>query len=164
MLILLEYPMKYVFLFGFFFMTAQLSAQQSFVVTGDDAKTGFGSVSHSVGQVIITTDTTKKGSVMHGVQLPYELFRNPVGIDELEDIQAEAFPNPTFDRVKITLPEHHQGTCEVSLISIDGSILETHIIDGNEYLLSLSQYSAGLYTILLTKDARTVSSFTIIKH
>lgn len=163
-LILSEYPMKYVFLIGFFCISAQLSAQQSFVVTGDDAKTGFGSVSFSIGQVIVHSDSTNKGSVMHGLQLPYELFRNTVGIDELHEIQAEAYPNPTFDRVKITLPEEHQGTCSVSLVSLEGSILESHAIDGNEYLLSLSQYSPGMYSIVITKDARTVSSFSIIKH
>lgn len=156
--------MKYVFLFGFFYMSFQLSAQQSFVVTGDDTNTGFGSVNYSVGQVIITSDSTRKGSIMHGVQLPFELFRNPVGINELHDIQAIAYPNPTFDRVKISIPEHHQGPFSLSLISGNGSIIETQTIYESEFILSLTQHSTGMYTILISKDNRTVSSFSIIKH
>jgi hypothetical protein len=160
----MEYPMKYVFLFGFFYMSFQLSAQQSFVVTGDDTHTGFGSVNYSVGQVIITSDSTRKGSIMHGVQLPFELFRNPVGIHELQDIQAIAYPNPTFDRVKISIPEHHQGPFSLSLISGNGSVIETQTIYESEFILSLTQHSTGMYTILISKDNRTVSSFSIIKH
>ena len=156
--------MKWIFLFSLLFFTIDLSAQQSFVVTGDDIKTGFGSVNHSVGQLIITSDSTKKGSIIHGVQLPFELFRNPVGVEEYKDIQAEAYPNPTFDHVKIFIPEHHHGPFTVSVFSSNGTLIESHRVNTNEMLISLSNQPSGMYTIRIAKETKTVSSYSIIKH
>lgn len=156
--------MKWFLLFGLFFITLDLSAQQSFVVTGDDIKTGYGSVHHSVGQLIITSDSTLRGSIMHGVQLPIELFRNPVGVEEFEDIKAEAYPNPTFDHVKISIPEQYIGPFTISVISANGSMIETHTINANELLITLANQPAGMYTIRIAQDSKTVSSYSIIKH
>lgn len=156
--------MKWIFLIAIFFLAIDLSAQQSFVVTGDDIKTGFGSVHYSVGQLIITSDSTKKGSIMHGVQLPIELFRNPVGVEEYEDIQAEAYPNPTFDHVKISIPAKYQGPFTISLISSNGNIIETLHSNTNELLVSLLNNPSGMYTIRISQGSKTVSSYSIIKH
>jgi hypothetical protein len=87
--------MKWLFLIGFLFISLELSAQEAFVVTGDDLTTGFGTVNYSVGQLIVRSDSTKNGSMRHGIQIPIELFKIPVGIDEITEIYAEAFPNPT---------------------------------------------------------------------
>lgn len=160
----MEHDMKWFLLFGLFFITLDLSAQQSFVVTGDDIKTGYGSVHHSVGQLIITSDSTLRGSIMHGVQLPIELFRNPVGVEEFEDIKAEAYPNPTFDHVKISIPEQYIGPFTISVISANGSMIETHTINANELLISLANQPAGMYMIRIAQDSKTVSSYSIIKH
>ena len=40
--------MKWLFLIGFLFVSVQLSAQEAFVVTGDDLTTGFGTVNYTV--------------------------------------------------------------------------------------------------------------------
>jgi hypothetical protein len=50
------------------------------------------------------------------------------------------------------------------LISGNGSVIETQTIYESEFILSLTQHSTGMYTILISKDNRTVSSFSIIKH
>ena len=67
--------MKWLFLIGFLFVSVQLSAQEAFVVTGDDLSTGFGTVNYSVGQLIVKSDSTKNGSMRHGIQIPIELFK-----------------------------------------------------------------------------------------
>ena len=112
--------MKWLFLIGFLFVSVQLSAQEAFVVTGDDLSTGFGTVNYSVGQLIVKSDSTKNGSMRHGIQIPIELFKIPVGIDEISEIHAEAFPNPTFDHVKIIIPEKYQGPFTLTLMDIKG--------------------------------------------
>lgn len=156
--------MKWLFLFGFLFVSVQLSAQEAFVVTGDDLTTGFGTVNYTVGQLIVKSDSTKNGSMRHGIQIPIELFKTPVGIDEISEIHAEAFPNPTFDHVKIIIPEKYHGPFTVTLMDIKGGILEKHQMNSNEMLLSLMQHSLGTYTIVISQQSKTVSSFSIIKH
>jgi hypothetical protein len=156
--------MKWLFLIGFLFVSVQLSAQEAFVVTGDDLTTGFGTVNYSVGQLIVKSDSTKNGTMRHGIQIPIELFKIPVGIDEISEIHAKAFPNPTFDHVKIIIPEKYHGPFTVTLIDIKGGILEKHQMNSNEMLLSLMQRSVGTYTIVISQQSKTVSSFSIIKH
>jgi hypothetical protein len=121
--------MKWLFLIGFLFVSVQLSAQEAFVVTGDDLTTGFGTVNYSVGQLIVKSDSTKNGTMRHGIQIPIELFKIPVGIDDIK-----------------------------------GGILEKHQMNSNEMLLSLMQRSVGTYTIVISQQSKTVSSFSIIKH
>lgn len=156
--------MKWMFLFVFLLVSVTVSAQEAFVATGDDLTTGFGTVNYSVGQLIVKSDSTKNGSMRHGIQIPIELFKIPVGIDEISEIQAEAFPNPTFDHVKIIIPEKYHGPFTVTLIDIKGGILEKHQMNSNEMLLSLMQRSVGTYTIVISQQSKTVSSFSIIKH
>jgi hypothetical protein len=100
----------------------------------------------------------------HGIQIPIELFKIPVGIDEISEIQAEAFPNPTFDHVKIIIPEKYHGPFTVTLMDIKGGILEKYQMNSNEMLLSLMQHSLGTYTIVISQQSKTISSFSIIKH
>jgi len=156
--------MKWLFLIGFLFISLELSAQEAFVVTGDDLTTGFGTVNYSVGQVIVRSDSTKNGSMRHGIQIPIELFKIPVGIDEISEIYAEAFPNPTFDFVKIIIPEQYQCPFTLTLMDIKGGILEKHQMNSHEMLISLMQHSVGTYTIVISQQSKTVSSFSIIKH
>jgi hypothetical protein len=156
--------MKWMFLLVFLLVSVTVSAQEAFVVTGDDLTTGFGTVNYSVGQLIVKSDSTKNGSMRHGIQIPIELFKIPVGIDEISEIHAEAFPNPTFDHVKIIIPEKYQGPFTVTLMDIKGGILEKHQMNSNEMLLSLMQHSLGTYTIVISQQSKTISSFSIIKH
>lgn len=156
--------MKWMFLLVFLLVSVTVSAQEAFVVTGDDLTTGFGTVNYSVGQLIVKSDSTKNGSMRHGIQIPIELFKIPVGIDEISEIHAEAFPNPTFDHVKIILPEKYHGPFTVTLMDIKGGILEKYQMNSNEMLLSLMQHSVGTYTIVISQQSKTVSSFSIIKH
>ena len=152
------------FLLVFLLVSVTVSAQEAFVVTGDDLTTGFGTVNYSVGQLIVKSDSTKNGSMRHGIQIPIELFKIPVGIDEISEIHAEAFPNPTFDHVKIIIPEKYHGPFTVTLMDIKGGILEKHQMNSNDMLLSLMQHSLGTYTIVISQQSKTISSFSIIKH
>lgn len=156
--------MKWMFLLVFLLLSVTVSAQEAFVATGDDLTTGFGTVNYSVGQLIVKSDSTKHGSMRHGIQIPIELFKIPVGIDEISEIYAEAFPNPTFDHVKIIIPEKYQGPFSVTLMDIKGGILEKHQMNSNDMLLSLMQHSLGTYTIVISQQSKNISSFSIIKH
>ncbi|MFM6955162.1 MAG: T9SS type A sorting domain-containing protein [Ignavibacteria bacterium] len=156
--------MKWIFLFGFLLISITVSAQEAFVATGDDLTTGFGTVNYSVGQLVVKSDSTKHGSMRHGVQIPIELFKIPVGIHEITEIQAEAFPNPTFDHVKIMIPNTYRGPFSIKIMDIHGRILDNYQMTTAEMLLSLSHYSSGTYSIVIAQQTNIVSSFSIIKQ
>ena len=48
-------------------------AQQATTASGGDASGSGGSVAHSVGQTVYTTNTGSNGSVAQGVEQPYEI-------------------------------------------------------------------------------------------
>jgi hypothetical protein len=147
------------------FCIQNVSAQQAFVVTGDDVSTGFGSVSYTVGQLVVESDTTKRGAVISGIQLPIELFKNPVSIDESVDgIIVEPFPNPTMENVKISIPTHCMGPFVISLIDITGSIKKKMIVQDHEHTIMLSNEPAGHYSILISQQDKVIASYSIIKH
>ena len=51
----------------------QVYAQQATTASGGDASGSGGSVAHSVGQTVYTTNTGSNGSVAQGVEQPYEI-------------------------------------------------------------------------------------------
>lgn len=157
--------MKWLALFFVVMSIQNVSAQQAFVATGDDVSTGFGSVSFTVGQLVVESDATKKGAVISGIQVPIELFKNPVGIDEtVEGIIVEPFPNPTMDNVKITIPTQCVGPFVISLIDITGSIKKKMIVENHEHTIMLSSEPAGHYSILISEQDKIIASYSIIKH
>lgn len=140
-------------------------AQQGFVVTGDNVATGFGSVSFSVGQLITVSDSTAKGSVLQGIQVPIEIVRIPVGIEKSEqEIVTEPYPNPTFENVKVSISDALSGPFVLTLIDLSGTILETIHINHHECILSLSRYSAGTYSLRVDSQGRSIALYSIIKH
>ena len=145
--------------------TADMLAQQSFVVSGADAKTGFGSVSVSVGQIITISDSARRGSISHGVQLPFEILHLPVGVnnDISNNIKAEAYPNPTFDFLKISIPDDYMQHI-VRIADMNGSILFTQEFIGKELLLPMNRYASGMYIIDILENDSILSSFRIIKQ
>ena len=157
--------MKWLTIFFVVMSIQNVSAQQAFVATGDDVSTGFGSVSYTVGQLVVESDTTKRGAVISGIQLPIELFKNPVSIDEsVEGVIVEPFPNPTMENVKVTIPAHCMGPFVISLIDITGSIKKKMIVQDHEHTIMLSNEPAGHYSILISQQDKVIASYSIIKH
>ena len=71
----------------------QVYAQQATTASGGDASGSGGSVVYSVGQIVYTTNTGTTGSVLQGVQQPYETSisgLNETGIN----LNLSAYPNP----------------------------------------------------------------------
>jgi len=157
--------MKWFVLLFAVFTIADLSAQHAFVVTGDNVKTGFGSVTMTVGQLVADSDTTRRGSVMSGIQLPIEIFRNPVSIDDFEEhISIEPYPNPTFDNIKIGIPVRFNGPFSITLTDISGHEIEKIMSDEHDHMFSLTHVSTGQYTIIIANQQKIIASYSIIKH
>ena len=75
-----------------------LYAQEAIPASGGDATGSGGSVSYSYGQVVYFTNTGTNGSVIEGVQQPYEISI-VTGIQQASDIKlfCTVYPNPATD-------------------------------------------------------------------
>ena len=83
-----------------------LQAQTSVNATGGNASGSGGSASYSVGQVVFTTNTGTSGSVVQGIQQPYEISV-VTGIEQAKGINLElsVYPNPTTDYLTLEVKD-----------------------------------------------------------
>lgn len=84
--------------------------------------------------------------------------------DALGRIQISVFPNPTQDKVNLTVldnPSHEQ--LQVLVASQTGQVLRKKTITDQQELIDLSGYSSGIYFLELTnKEEKHV--WKIVKH
>jgi hypothetical protein len=141
-----------------------LHAQEAVPATGGNASGSGGSVSYSVGQVAYTTNTGTNGSVAQGVQQPFEISEI-TGIKEAKGItlQCSAYPNPTTDFVKLKVENYKTENLSYQLFDINGKLLETKIITGNETNIVMSSLVPATYFVKVTEGNKEVKIFKIIK-
>ena len=82
-----------------------LHAQTSVIPTGGNGSGSGGSVSYTIGQVAYSTLYGADGSLLEGVQHPYEISV-ATSLDEasLIELTVTVYPNPASNHIAITLP------------------------------------------------------------
>ncbi|MEL6842484.1 MAG: DNRLRE domain-containing protein [Bacteroidota bacterium] len=74
-------------------------------------------------------------------------------IDGLQTSPLQLYPNPTQDKLNIVFPS--PGSAEISILDISGRTLGQSQINGSKANLSLADYPAGIYMIILRQDDRS---------
>ena len=85
----------------FFLMSLCLSSQETVITTGGEATGAGGTASYSIGQVFFTTVTGTNGSIMQGVQQPYEISITLGEGETTVNLEISVYPNPTTDRLTL---------------------------------------------------------------
>lgn len=144
-----------------------LKAQEAISVSGGDASGSGGSAGYSIGQVVYTTNTGPNGSVSQGVQQPYEISV----VTEVEktkgiELLISAFPNPTTSHLTLNI-EPPSGidiqSLSYQLFSMNGTLLETNKIIGNQTLIEMNNRVAATYFLSVTNENKTLKTFKLIK-
>lgn len=144
-----------------------LKAQEAISVSGGDASGSGGSAGYSIGQVVYTANTGPNGSVSQGVQQPYEISV----VTEVEktkgiELLISAFPNPTTSLLILNI-ETPSGigfqSLSYQLFSMNGTLLETNKIIGNQTLIEMNNRVAATYFLSVTNENKTLKTFKIIK-
>ena len=145
-----------------FAFSAMLSAQSSLVGTGGEATGNGGSVSYSVGQIAVQSNSDGTASISEGVQQPYEI--STVGVDDYPNITLNAvlFPNPTQGRLKLEI-SNLQFEGEVKVFDVDGKYLLSNKIEGETTEFYISAYAPGTYYINVYSGKQTLKTFKVVK-
>jgi hypothetical protein len=145
-----------------------LQAQNSISATGGNASGSGGTVSYSVGQVVFTTNTGTTGSVVQGVQLPFEISI-VTGFEEATriNLMVSASPNPITDF--LTLKVDASVTLLIQSISyqlfdMSGKLLENKKIDGNQTNIIMSNRMPSTYILKVIQNNKEIKTFKIIKN
>ena len=94
--------------------------------------------------------------------LPTPLANNTcnIGIQEMEALQVQVYPNPFLEVLHIVSHEEH---VQITVRNINGQTLQTQQINTGKYQLDASSWARGLYLIELQSAAGVRQSYKFIK-
>ena len=147
---------------GGLFCMGTAVAQNAVVPVGGTASGNGGSVTYTVGQIAVQTNSDGTASISEGVQQPYEI--SVVGVDDYPGITLNAvvFPNPTQGNVQLTI-DNLQFEGEVKIFDSNGKFLFSKKIEGENTPLDLSRYATGTYYIHVYSDKMVMKTFKVVK-
>ena len=150
------------FLLGFCIFTVQ--GQQTIPATGGNASGSGGSVSYTVGQILSSSISGANGSVVQGVQQPYEISV-VTAIRNTEDIslKCSVYPNPTAGLTKLVFESPDFENLRFRLYDINGILLQDKKVESRETEISLENFSSSVYFLKVLRNNSEVKVFKIVK-
>jgi hypothetical protein len=150
------------FLLGF--CVAIVQGQQTIPAAGGNASGSGGSVSYTVGQTLCSTISGSNGTVVQGVQQPFEISV-VTAIRNTEDISLKClvYPNPTGGITKLVFESPDFDNLRYRLFDINGVLLQDKAVEKREEEISLENLSSSVYFLKVLKDNLEVKVFKIVK-
>jgi hypothetical protein len=154
-------------------ITQLVCAQEAVPASGGEAKGFNGSCSYTVGQVFynaylapdlfITDDITKTGSVLQGVQQPFELqtLSNP-SLTTVK-LTAATYPNPTKDFIILKISDTALDNLSYTLFDVTGKAISNGGITNRDTQIAMQQLAIGIYILKVNRDNQELKTFKIIK-
>ena len=143
-----------------------LQAQDAIPATGGSVSViGQGSVSYTVGQVFFTTNTGTTGSVLQGVQQPFEISVVS-GMEEAKDISLSflVYPNPASENLILRTDNFKTSALSFQLFDMYGKLLYRNTLSGNETSIDMSRLLPAIYFLKVVENNNELKSFEIIKN
>jgi hypothetical protein len=159
--------MKNISLLGFLFCISGfsfMSGQSATVTGGGNAMGSGGTVSYSIGQVTYSSVTGINGSVIEGVQQPFEIsvvtaVKNSEGIK----LEFNVYPNPAADFVKLFIATDEFKDLRYQLFNFSGLLLLEGNIEGKLTEITMQGLSSSTYFLKVLSSKREIKTFKIIK-
>jgi len=140
-------------------------AQQAISTAGGEAAGAGGIVSFTVGQTPYISLMSSSGSVIQGVQQPFEIY-DVTNLNPNKEITlvCEVYPNPATDFLILKVLRNRFENLSYQLIDMDGKILEEKPIGEVETSISLQHYLIASYFLKVTYNTKEIKTFKIIKN
>ena len=152
-----------------FLFALGLKAQVATLVAGSEATGNGGSISYTVGQLINSTNTGANGSLLHGVQQPFEISILSGLKDNGIELMFNVYPNPTTENLILNISDNsNDENLHYQLYDLKGVILLSEKIQGAQIIVPLNNYLPSTYFIRIMKSKDGISGqelkvFKIIK-
>ncbi len=139
-------------------------AQQALSTAGGNATGSDGTVSYTSGQTNYATLISNSGSVVEGVQHPFEI-QVVTKLDPSVNITlaGEAFPNPATDFLILKINREQFENMSYQLIDLNGKLLEQAFIGSAETTISLKHYKSAHYLLKVLDNSTEIMTFKITK-
>jgi hypothetical protein len=150
---------------AFGFNIVLLHGQETIATTEGNFSGNGGSVTYSIGQVAFSAYSATNGSVIQGVQQPYEITVL-TAIENTEDITLKCiiYPNPTSGSIKLSIGSPEIENMRYRLFDINGLLLQDAKIESEETEISMNNLAPSIYFLKVTKNKKELKTFKIIKN
>ena len=138
-------------------------AQQVIATSGYFAQTGSGTLSYTLGELVIDTYTKNNTTLTQGFQQPKIVV---TAINEISglDFSITAFPNPTSNMVKLKIEKGNSEKTDYVLYDIGGKALLKGRLENGEADISFEPFLPAMYVLKIHIDGKEVKTFKIIKQ
>lgn len=142
-----------------------IQAQSTVPASGGNATGAGGTVSYTVGQIVYMKNTGTNGSVLEGVQQPFEISVI-TGIEAAKDISLifSVYPNPTTDFLTLRVTNYDKENLSYWLYGVSGNLIETKKVTADETQISMANQVSGIYFLKISTGNKDVKTFKIIKN
>jgi hypothetical protein len=144
-------------LFAVLTSTTDLNAQDLYLIScgGTHSSGSGGSVSWSIGEVVINTATSSGHHVTQGF---HQGNIYVVGIESLAEIAISVYPNPTTESVTINIDE----PVNVSIYDMSGRLVGTHALTDAINSIDVTSFSRGTYNMVFERKGSETRNVKLI--
>lgn len=142
-----------------------LKAQEVITTTGGNASGSGGTVSYTIGQVVYTTNTGTNGSVIQGVQQPFEISVI-TGYENVKNVNLNmtTYPNPTTNTLTLRIDNVELINYSLEVFDMNGKLLISKTIEETETFISMVDLQPANYIFKVLENKKEVKVFKIIKN
>ena len=139
-------------------------AQETVPSTGGVASGNGGVVTYTIGQINYNTFSGATGTIIQGVQQPYEISI-ATAIENTEEVTLElkVFPNPTSDKLYLTIEDLDSENIKYILFGVNGNIYQEKNIENIITEISMDNFRPSVYFLKVIRNNIEIKTFKIIK-
>ena len=145
----------------FLFSLNNAYTQSSFVASGGNSESSNTlNIDYSIGQIFYQ-NVSKNINYKEGV---LQSFYVDGDVIEFDFISLKAYPNPTTNKIYISLGIDDIGALSYSVSSVNGAYIMEGTIDSNPFSLDVSTLANGVYFVHIFKQEKLNKTIKIIKY
>ena len=145
----------------FLFSLNNAYSQSSFVASGGNSESLSSlNVDYSIGQIFyqnVSSNINYKEGVLQSFYVDGDVI-------EFDFISLKAYPNPTTNKIFISLGIDDIGALSYSVSSVAGAYIMEGDIDSNPFPLDVSTLANGVYFVHIFKQEKLNKTIKIIKY
>ena len=145
----------------FLFSLNNAYSQSSFVASGGNSESlNTLNIDYSIGQIFyqnVSSNINYKEGVIQSFYVDGDVI-------EFDFISLKAYPNPTTNKIFISLGIDDIGALSYSVSSVAGAYIMEGDIDSNQFSLDVSTLANGVYFVHIFKQEKLNKTIKIIKY
>lgn len=153
--------MKYIYIFLGVFVSLFSQAQFATLSAGGEGSGPGGTVSFSIGQLVVEETEDSEGSISPGVQQTYE--SSVVYVSEtVSDNRLMVYPNPTNHFVQLQFEKTFVG--RVRVLDVNGRLVFEESINDLQKNINAQSWPSGIYLLHVLNGQNVFSIHKVVKN